>query len=143
MSKFLIGDEKVMRLFRELPKKLAKRGTISAGRKAAKPIVAKARAIVKRGTKTRGNLQGFEHLLALSKFTKSVVFKGAINVKIDPNAPDLPMASGRRLWNAFSVGKLFADGRRNAKGRWRCRTEHFKPRQQNLWVVSGSGRRPS
>jgi len=117
MSKFLIGDDKVKNLLRQLPKNIRRRGSISSGRKAAKPIVKEARNIIfGYPNKTSGNLNGFEHLRALGKATKTVVYKGGVNVQISPRTPDLPMASRRGIWNAFGIAKLMADGRRKPKG---------------------------
>lgn len=107
------GFAEVDKVLRELPNNISRSAKVAAGRKAARPIVSKARENLKSTlTKTKGNLDGFEHLRALSKLTKTTVYKGTVNVQV--SGPDLPM--GPRNWDAYSVARLFAFGRKTDKG---------------------------
>ena len=111
--------DKLDRILKDIPRKMGGRVITKSARKAAKPILSEARLLVKHAPReTEGNLDGFQHLYALSKATKIVTYKNGVNVQISPSTPDIPMASLRRFWNAFGVGKLFAQGRqREGRGK--------------------------
>lgn len=123
------GFKEIDEILRNYPREISREAIIKAGRKAAKPIVVEARRNVAEGNykgaysskrdpklnkPETGNLNGFEHLRALTKLTKITIYKGGVNVQIDPKAPDLPMASSRPFWHAYGVAKLFAKGRQNS-----------------------------
>jgi hypothetical protein len=112
----IIGFRELNRVLDNIPKSITNKAKVAAGRKAARPIVTKARTIIEgTRTKTIDNLDGFEHLRALAKATKVVPYKGNVNVQISTRTPDMPM--GKKYWNAFNVGMLFAFGRnREGKG---------------------------
>jgi hypothetical protein len=110
------GFKELNAVLDNLPKSITNKAKVAAGRKAARPIIQKARQIIKtEATKTSGNLDGFKHLQALAKLTKVEAYKGTVNIKIAKRAPDLPMASKRPYWGAFAVGILFAFGRQKEK----------------------------
>jgi hypothetical protein len=108
------GFKELNAVLDNLPKQISNKAKVAAGRKAARPIVSRARQIIKtEATKSQGNLNGFRHLWALAKLTKAEAYKGIVNIKISRRAPDLPMASKRPFWDAFAVAMLFAFGRQN------------------------------
>jgi len=118
---YLDGDKEVLKILREFPKNVGKNAILAAERKAAKPIVSEARNILKQvSTKTKGNLDGFEHLRALAKATKAVTVRSrsgkSINVQIDSKFPDLPMSSKRKFWSVWGVANLYVKGRKKANG---------------------------
>jgi hypothetical protein len=110
------GFKELNAVLDNLPKQLSRRAKVSAGRKAARPIVSRARQIIKtEATKSEGNFNGFRHLWALARFTKVESYKGVVNIKIGKNAPDVPMTAkgGSRFWPAWQAAFLFAFGRQS------------------------------
>lgn len=108
------GFREIDAVLDNLPRQLRKSAMLAAGRKAARPMLTRARQIIKTtSTDTEGNLDGFRHLQALAKATKVETYKGTVFIRVSQRFPDLPMASKRPFWTVRPASFLFAFGRQN------------------------------